>query len=832
MPTYLANLCFNSIINKINKNLIENNARSLNTHRKMLQKSLKAHHRKNILANGEGGNMKRDYVISIVLLSIAIIALTSFAPITPVKAAPQYGPREDEMIIKFYSDVEAAYRALKADEIHMVMYDITAELYYDAIEDPEIQLASLLDYGMYEIDINNNYTIPTYPGVRNPFHLEEFRKAVAHLVDKDKVIEEFCKGFAARIDVPVAAPTDPDWVNQSVSGDNYPYPYDPWAAKDLLDSAGFLPGSTPNPHYDPDTSPEWASPKIRTYPSDWDGKAGEDLDPIVACVRTDDLRRYYTGMDLVWHLQQLGIPVDLHAGTMADLYGKVMGAFDYHFYTGGWGLGRYPTYIYSLYNGMFWYPWAPNYVTGVDKDGNPNYPDIDEWSAKIWYAESMEDAKIAAKKAEGLLVEHCVCIWLWSSKSYWAYRDLLGVVNSKLAGLENQYTFNHVWTTDGQTLTVGLITPPYQLNILMSSWVYDRQVLDRIYDGFFAMTAAYAPARDQAWTVQDWAVSYWIDPKDGENKTCISIWARKDVNWVFPVNGSVYGPFTMKDLAFSIWLALNWPKSWTHDDLVDIQWIKIIDDYSAEVYFGDKSYWFQYVPMTYVIPSELWKDLGFADINRTTLTLPDPIPDNKTIHLRDYGGEQILEVIAATLDGVPLEENVDFRVVNVYDDHTYIEFLTSVTPGQNFTITYWSPGKNPDGYFPGELDWQDVMVGLGQWYMVSHEPGPGGYVGLKANRNHWLETSPKGEVDWWWEWGDRDETRPTSLHPEGPRTGHFHVGIADVVMCTGCYATTGNLVPDINWRPGADVALPECEIDISDVVTITGVYCTEFGHPP
>jgi len=787
-----------------------------------------------ILANGEGRNMKKDYMVSMVLLSIAIIALTTLTPITPAKAQEvQYGPREDEMIIKFYSDVEAAYTALKADEIHMVMYDITAELYYDAIEDPEIQLAPLLDYGMYEIDINNNYTIPTYPDVRNPFHLEEFRKAVAHLIDKDKVIEEFCKGFAERIDVPVAAPTDPAWVNQSVSGDNYPYPYDPWAAKELLDSAGFLPGETDNPYYDPETSPDWASPKIRTYPSDWDGKAGEDLDPIVACVRTDDLRRYYTGMDLVWHLQQLGIPVDVHAGTMADLYGKVMGAFDYHFYTGGWSLGRYPTYIYSLYNGKFWYPWAPNYVTGVDKNGNPNYPDIDEWSAKIWYAETMEEAKAAAKMAEGLLVEHCVCIWLWSSKSYWAYRDLLGVCNSKVGGLENAFTFNHVWTTDDQILTIGLITPPYQLNIIMSSWYYDRQVLDRIYDGFSGSIAPYAPARDQAWTCQDWAIAYFDDPLYG-NVTAVSLWARKDINWIFPVNGSIYGPFTMKDLAFSIWLQLYWPKSWVHDDLVDISWIKIIDDYSAEVYFTAKSLWFQYVPQTYVIPSELWKDLGFAKINTTTITLPDPIPANKTIHLRDYGAQQILEVVEAKLDGTPLEENVDYRVRNVYDDHTYIEFLIDVSPGQTFTITYYTPDKNPDGYFPGELDWQDVMVGLGQWYMVSHQAGPGGYVGLKANRHHWLETSILGETDWWWEWGPRDNTRGTTLHPEGPRTGYFMGTIGDAVRALPAYDTQGNGVPDINWRPEGDVAEPECLIDIGDIVTIVGPlsYDKIFGQTP
>ncbi|RLF08065.1 MAG: hypothetical protein DRJ69_06550, partial [Thermoprotei archaeon] len=557
--------------------------------------------------------MKRDYAISMVLLLAVVITLSVLAPISPVEAEAQYGPREAELVLKFYSNVESAYRALKADEIHMVLYDITAELYYDAIDDPEIQLAPILDYGMYEFDINNNYTMPTYPDVRNPFNDETFRKAVAHLIDKDKIIEEFCLGFAERIDVPVAAPTDPAWVNQSVVGDNYPYPYDPWTAKELLDAAGFVEGTTPNPAYDPDTSPDWASPYLRTYPADWDGKAGEDLDPIIACIRTDDMRRYQAGMDLAWHLEQLGIPVYYKTGTMAELYAKVMGAFDYHFYTGGWGLGRYPTYIYFLYNSRFWYPFAPNYVTGVDKYGNPNYPDIDEWSAKIWYAESMEEAMAAAKMAEGLLVEHAVCVWLWSSKSYWAYRDLLGVVNSKLGGLDNLATDLHVWTTDGEIMKFGIITPPYQLNILMSSWYYDRQVLDRIYDSFGGSVAPYAPARDQPWTCQDWAVGYFDDPIYG-NVTAVSVWARKDIYWVFPVNGSIYGSFTMKDLTFSIWLHLAWRKSWAHDDLVDISWIKIIDDYSAEVYFTGKSYWFQYVPMTFVVPSQLWKDLGFADI--------------------------------------------------------------------------------------------------------------------------------------------------------------------------------------------------------------------------
>jgi len=148
------------------------------------------------------------------------------------------------------------------------------------------------------------------------------------------------------------------------------------------------------------------------------------------------------------------------------------------------------------------------------------------------------------------------------------------------------------------------------------------------------------------------------------------------------------------------------------------------------------------------------------------------------------------------------------------------------------------PGKpNPDGYWPGEYPWEQITVGIGDHYLVDYVRGAGGHATLKANRNFWLETpvpDPEGvddcnplpaEVDWIWEWGPRDTDRPLG----GPRCGHYVVDITDVVLCTRAYRSYGNQEPDPRWFPGADLALPECFIDVSDVVSITGRYRRKFG---
>jgi ABC-type transport system substrate-binding protein len=133
------------------------------------------------------------------------MALFMFAAI-PVNAV--YGPRNcPGLIIRFYANVESAYAALAACDADAIGYELTSELYISATEDPNICVAPVGDMGRYEIDINNNCTIPDYEGIESPTYGKKragFRKALAMLFDKDRVIDECCGGFANRNDQPIA----------------------------------------------------------------------------------------------------------------------------------------------------------------------------------------------------------------------------------------------------------------------------------------------------------------------------------------------------------------------------------------------------------------------------------------------------------------------------------------------------------------------------------------------------------------------------------------------------------------------------------------------------
>jgi len=801
------------------------------------------------------------------LVALALIIVLTALPLStvPVNAtcltADEYkhGPRSDELAMNFYANVEGAYGALKAGEIDMVMYDITYEQYLDAIEDPNIQLVGIADMGMYEVDINNNYTMPTYPGVRSPTNHVDFRRALAHLLDKDYVTAVCCGGFAVRIDVPVAAPVDVSWINTSVVDSwggvyygNYPYPYDPYAAQTLLDNAGFTATGSANPAYD--AGIPWSQPNLRIYPVGWDdggqGKAGDDLDDIYFAVRNDDSRRLCMGRFLARNMELSGIPLEQSEKSMAGHYGRVMGSFDYHLYTGGWNLGRFPTGQEGLYHGDYWYAWAPNYVTGVDENGDPNYPDLDAVLHDIYYCPDMAASMAASIKAQHYFVDkYCICLWAYSAAGFWAYRNLLGVVNMDGYSLDNVGTFLNMRTVDGDRPTAGIITPPYQQNVLMSSWFYDRQVMDRTYGAAAGEDIApYALARDQPWVIQDHTAGVWTDPEDGKNKTVVTAWFRENVKWISPVTGAVYGPFTAHDYMFSTWLQAGHTKCWIHDSTEDVHHIKYIDDYCVQVFMESESYWLQYVGI-YAVNKELWQE-KFCMVNTTTVVLDKDYVSCEKLELRPHitskpSGQwagQILQMVDCTLDGETLIEDIDYEIVMLEDDHSFFHWLRSASTGQTLVVTYWTidPGKpDPDGYWPGEYDWEQIAVGLGTHYYAGYVGGAGGSASLKANRNHWLETpvpdpegedvcSPLGgEVDWIWEWGPRDTDRPLG----GPRCGNYKVDISDVVKCTAAYRSRGNLIGEIDpdWFAGADFAPPACYIDIADVVTITGRYRKTFG---
>jgi len=749
-----------------------------------------------------------------------LMALLLFSP-SMVKSNP---PRHCEGLdIYFYEDPDSCFTALMAGEIDFMAWALTFPQYLLAAASPDIQLAGYAENGIYEFDLNNNYTIADFPGVRSMMNDVEFRRAIAQMVDKNWIISFVIDGFAERIDCPICAPQKGYGNETCCFEETYPYPYSIAAANARLDAAGF-------DDVDQDG--------IRNYPADWPGRPGRpNLDPVKICIRSDHGHRLTAGNALVTTMTTLcHIPTNPILGSSDVLKPIVMNARNYHIYTGGWGLGRWPLYLHGLFHSENWFPDGENYITGMNASNLPNYPDLDDDLYHVKYAETDAEFRAAVKRASGKIVcDYCVNVALWSYVSYWAYRKpLVGVVNMKGYGIENTYTFlNAKKCNDPDTpqdesqepIRMGLIHAPKALNILYSSWVYDYSVLDRVFPALMSVNP-YNLAKDQPWIAQDWEVSTWYDPQDDEEKTKVTYWIRKDVWWHEPDTGEVVQQFTAHDVEFSIWYNYKFSDSWQHDGFKDIHHTKIIDDFCIEVYFDSKSIWFVYYPTYPLLKKHALIPLLCEEEYCEFVVTEPRNPSDKDILCPPCGS--IIQIIDVTKmpEDIPLIEGVDFEILGTGSPewcHNEIHWLRPLDPGETIIFHYYTTSADPHGYYLADLDWSLTWYSVGPYIPIDIQPGVGGWAIFDCNPCHFLGAPPEGEIDWDWTWSG-------TTHP---RSGYYQVNIYDAVMLLKAYCSRGDGVPPTNWEPGADMdCFDLCHVGLYDAVMLLTNYGAKFGIPP
>jgi hypothetical protein len=737
-----------------------------------------------------------------------------FAFIKPVKAEARA-----DLDVTFYASDAAAWTALLGGQADFIQWSLTKEQKEAAEGNPNIQICRVDENGMYEFDLNNNYSIITYPGMRSPTNALNVRAAIAHLTDKDYIVASILEYFGARNDVPMSVGSIAQWADPSVIGVNYLYPYDPQEAANHLIAEGFA---------DTDSN-GWLN-----YPSGWVGvpeRADTNDYPLVVCVRTDHGHRLAAGQYLINQLEVTLAGTTIGAGfkttgttwqqPRAVLSPKVMGNRDYHVYTGGWSLGRYPTNLYSFFNTAFWYPYGPNYVAGFDADGTPMYEGLDDASAAVWYTDSIETAKVASKACTVIHQQNCVNIPLWGYSSYWAWsKNLVGVVNEDGYGLENAYTFLNGYRVGGGPIRIATISGPDRLNILSSQWYFEYAFLDRVYTGAMSVNP-YDLGTDQPWVVQDWEVGTWDDA--GTEKTLCTYYIRKDVGILEPATGCVVRNFDAHDFEFTVWYNYAFSDSWQFGSFQDVKYTKIVDVNTDgwmefQVYFDDKSYWFYSAP-TYPLLTK--QELIDPLCAQTTEAWAQTGTDAATLT------NSVVQVVTCTLDGTTtLVENVDYRIDAGYDTFSHITF----TPLRDLTgaisITYWYADIPSTGFYLAGLPWQTTMYSLGHHYPVSmttDPPGIGDTIVLKKNPAFFMDVPLLGEIDWSWKWAGTVK----------PRGGNYKIEIFDVVRATGAYCTRGDGIFNVKYFAGADLDQSDlCHIGIFDLVSITGKYGKTFATPP
>jgi len=794
----------------------------------------------------------------LVLMSIAMLLLLSVPMMfsAPVAAAGTGGPLMDELLIKYYPNNAALFDALIAGDIDLMAWPLVKSQYDVAKTNPNIQTARYQELGMYEIDINNNKTLPcpgydTYP---SPTADKSFRQALAFCVDKDAVVTGPVGGFGNRIDTPMARPILNNWVafptdpltrsEYDAAGNEifqYPYEYNPAMAPVYLDNDGFVAGQTANPFYD--AQYPWSSPTIRVYPQTqvvWD----------------------------YWHVADEPTGHELPAGQL--VYEVML----------EWPVVGEELEVY--YNGMMdnCYPFTCLLRPGIDYEVvgtlliihvsmTPPPPCVPDTVPTLPGCEPVYPPKDSFKFYAKYRVAH--------PKAGLNLDPLLVFVRSdhpprKFAG---EQLVDHmkklgipVALTEGPS---SVCAPPVMearnFHIYTGGWSMGAYPTH-----FYALYTElgiyeWGPNYDQ---IEYPDHSYWAkveylstrDPTFAEAQYaakvcqaklvdyCASIWLYSNTGyigyrtgWLNVINVKGYGLeralfwtsmmcYNANPLIKQVRYGLQQPCHWLNPIFSQWTWdYEIMDNIFGWLMLGN--------PYLDTTPghSPSGGDLPYL-AKDWTYWVEDPeneahvrycLSDAFTWHdgtpVTAYDVNYTVWLTASYADAWACDAVADLKDVIVHGPYD-VELVFHVPSiwAMYFFYPYILPKHIyetiPDhhGFNPGNLPEEQVLIGYGPYYYDSGDRLT--YCLEKAYRNFPL-APVRGDIDLNYFW--------TGPYCSG---GTYKVGLSDLVMVAKAYCARGETGhgPDANWEPGCDIAAPACHVGLTDLVTVAKSYGTNWGQ--
>jgi ABC-type transport system substrate-binding protein len=784
----------------------------------------------------------------------------------PVAAQGTGGPLMDEVLVKCYPDNAALFDALIAGDIDLMAWPLVKSQYDIAKTNPEIQMAPYQELGMYQIDINNNKTLPgtDYP---SPTADESFRQALAFCVDKNGLVA-FTGGFGCRIDTPMARPILNNWVafppdplcrSEYDAAENeifeYPYEYNPNMASVYLDNDGFVAGQTTNPDYDPQYA--WSSPTIRVYPQTqvvWD----------------------------YWHIADEPTGHELPAGQLVY---EVMLEWPVE---GDWTLLEN---LKVYYNGMManCYPFSALLRPVID------YEVVG--LLLIIHVNMSPPPPCAGDTVPPLPGCEVVCPAEDSFKFYAEYK-----VHHPKAGLNLDPLLAYVdrgnpsrkWAGESlvdhmRKLGIPVALTENKPSVIMPPVMGERKY--HIYAGGWSMStypthfyALYTELGIYEWgpnypQVEYPDVSYWAkveylstrDPTFAEAiyaakvcqaklvDYCACIWLYSSTGymayrtgWLNVINARGYGLegallwtslmcYNVNPLIKRIRYGVIGPPNKLNP--IFFQW-KISRDYEVmDNIFGWLMLGNPYVPTT---PG---KSPGGGDLpylaKDWSYWVEDPeneahvrycLSDAFTWHdgtpVTAYDVNYTIWLTASYPDAWACDAVADLKDVIVWGPYD-IEIVYKVP--SIWAIYFFYPYILPKhiyetipdhhGYTPGDLPEEVVLCGYGPWKYDSGDRTT--YALLVANRDFPL-TPVRGDIDLNYFW-------TSTKYPSG---GTYKIGLADLVMVAKAYCGRGETAsteppghgPTGNWETGCDVAAPCCHVGLTDLVTVCKVYEIHWGE--
>ena len=434
---------------------------------------------------------------------------------------------------------------------------------------PNVTLASHLDLGMCELDMNNQMW-PTGDPNNKFYKLSSiqanqslaFRQAVACLVDRDELVNspQYFGGNAYRMDVPIP-PSQSGYADNFTDfktftdGQSLVYNYNITRAEHLLDLAGFtlLP----------------PSPKTGLVLRQDPATLGKALKPITFVISQDDPRLLRFGQALTTRLKSIGIQVNTVIGPRSVCL-KAVAKYDYNLYIGSWSFDLAPTQYYDLYSSDNYYGPAdgpsPNYVGFCNNgtlfgSGHFDAEGFDYWAWKVKYAAYADDATMWERNCGYLFLLFCPVVPLFCQQVFQAYStSLTGIVNNAAYGIDNQVTFSIMSNPTGTVINYGIgwDPAPINLNIITcgraetggSSLIGPApKILSMMYDSL--MVANPWTLGPECWLAQSYSVGSWDATAKGGNPhaTYVNFTIRPDVYW--PNNDTVGRSLDVYDINFT-----------------------------------------------------------------------------------------------------------------------------------------------------------------------------------------------------------------------------------------------------------------------------------------
>jgi peptide/nickel transport system substrate-binding protein len=480
----------------------------------------------------------------------------------------QFGPMTPSLLITPWGGAEQAYTAYKACTTDIMDWPLLATQVAElkALDPTMVNYsrAFYIDRGMRALEYNN---------MKFPTDDADFREALAHCFDKDDFVATQLDGLAVKMDTPLT--NHGSYYNNETAPT---YPYNLLTAKTILDDNG----------YTDKVGDHWR-----------EGPGGEEIF-LDFYIRQDDPDRSAMGTIMAANLESIDIHVNEHVAPKTTCWTKVMVEFDYHIYTGGWSFGRDPTTLYFLYYGegsAQAYPYCSNYP-------GYNNPIWDDHADLFWTAEEAGNkttpgtAIYEAWEMQRLLAEDIGVTPVFTYASYGSYKSPWSkVVNTAGVGPWGTYSFLNMYKTGDNTIDWGFMNDIEALNPIMSSWVWDWNIIGLVWDSLINVDP-YDPSVDQPWMASSWTQGVWNN--NGTDNTWVEFKIREDIYWhdivpkadrktpggaaLLPL-GAINERVMADDVAFSVQICKELADAWNHDSVENMLYCEEIDPFTVKVYF-------------------------------------------------------------------------------------------------------------------------------------------------------------------------------------------------------------------------------------------------------